>query len=319
MQFSRLAAALSFGALSAPLSAAATDLAVYDSADLSQPVGIIRTFETNQTGAQHYDFYSASGHPVGVNLANQNSNVWVHENTQTGEYSFGFIFARDEGGAPTNEASFAFRIVDSTGNVNVVVSDDPGEAVESSPGSFQGTFRYGNNTDGIMVSGLTGEQWTIIIDAVNFGSVSQWFAAGGAAGFGDDVSLTLGREYRITPVNNTVSTAPVDPRDTDSDGVLDGDDLFPCDGAASAVAYAPGQDVSAALLFEDHWPSQGDLDFNDVVLTYNYAFQLDAMGRTSRLRATLDVLAIGGFYHNGLALGLPAPASSVRQRGRGSP
>ncbi len=311
MQHLSISAVIAALVLGLPLGASATDLAVYDSTDLTQPIGIIQSFVTSGSAASNYNYSSSSGHPAGVNLANTHSNVWVHENSQTGEFAFGFIFAKDAGGAPTNSASFAFRIVDSTSNVAVAISDDPGEAVESSPGSFQGTFRYGNNTDGIMVAGIAGNNWTIIIDAVDFGSVTNWFAAGGASGYGDDISLTLGREYRITPVGNTVSSVPVDPRDSDSDGVLDSVDMFPCDGSASGEAYAPGKNVHTAVLFEDHWPDAGDLDFNDVVLTYNYAFQVDALGQPGLIRANIDVLAIGGDFHNGLGLSLPVPASEV--------
>lgn len=189
---------------------AATNLNVFESPDLINPFGTITTIATAQTGAQHYDYFSASGHPSDINLAKLNSNIWVHENTNNGEFSFGFIFARDNYGNDANSASFRFRIIDSLTNVVVSQSDDPGEAVETAPGIFQGTFNYNDNTDGIMVSGITGTGWTIIIDSVDFGDITNWYAASGEAGFGTDLSLTLGREYRITPFDNQVSDAPVD-------------------------------------------------------------------------------------------------------------
>jgi LruC domain-containing protein len=315
--------ALALVALFTPATASALELEVYDSADLSTPIGLIHTIQTTGSGAQHYDFYSASGHPVGVNVANPNANIWVHENTATGEFSFGFIFGQDNNGAPSNSANFAFRIVDTAGNVFVAVSDDAGEATESTPGSFQGTFNYGNNTDGIMVSGITGTSWTIIVDSVDFGNVTNWYAASGeVANFSDDLSLTLGREYRITPASNPVSVAPVDPRDTDSDGVLDASDIFPCDATASAVTYAPSATERAMLMFEDHWPQAADLDFNDVVVAYRYAFLQDANADVSSILLSIDPIAIGGAYSNGLALHLPVPSaaltSAVRRVGGGA-
>ncbi len=300
------------GIVLAPGAASALDLEVYDSVDLTTPIGLIHTFQTSGSGAAHYDFYSASGHPVGVNLANDHANIWVHENTTTGEFSFGFIFAQDANGAPSNAASFAFRIVDTAGNVFVAVSDDAGEAVETSPGSFQGTFNYGNNTDGIMVSGITGTNWTIIVDSVDFGNVTNFFASSGeVANYSDDLTLSLGHEYRITPASNPVSVAPVDPRDNDSDGVLDGSDVFPCDPSAAAVAYVPSATERSMLMFEDHWPQQADLDFNDVAVAYRYAFLLDANSHVSSILLTLDPMAIGGAFSNGLSLHLPVPATAV--------
>ena len=182
----------------------AATLGLYESSDLLSPLGQFQTIATAETGASHYAYSSASGHPSGVSLSPLSSNLWVHENTGTGEYTFGFIFSQDNG-VVTNEASLLFRIVGSDSNVFVSQSDDPGEAVETLPGAFEGDYWYSNNTDGIAVSGITGSNWTIIIDSVDFGNVTNWNAAGG----GGDIALTLGNEYRITLEGNTPSDAPV--------------------------------------------------------------------------------------------------------------
>ena len=182
----------------------AATLDVYESSDLTTPLGQIQTLATAQSGLQHYDYYSDSGHPAGVNLGPYNSNLWVHEDTSTGAYTFGFIFSQDKGGV-TNEASLLFRVVDSGANVYVAQSDDFGEATETSPGAFEGDYWYSNNTDGIAVSGITGSDWTIIIDSVDFGNVTDWHASGGDG----DMTLVLGEEYRITPEGHTPSGAPV--------------------------------------------------------------------------------------------------------------
>ena len=98
---------------------AGTTLNVYESPDLTNPFGQIQTIATAQTGAQHYSYSSASGHPSGVNLGTYNSSIWVHENTITGEYTFGFIFSKDNSPDSSNEASLRFRIVDSDTDVYV--------------------------------------------------------------------------------------------------------------------------------------------------------------------------------------------------------
>ena len=192
---------------------ASTTLDVYDW-DLSQltPIGQIDTIATNQTGAQHYDYYSASAHPSGVNLGYYNSNFWVHENTGNGELTFGFVFGLDNGPNDENNAELYFRIVDSTTDVYVSQSDDPGEAQEISPGWFEGDYWYNQNTDGVAVSGINGTGWTIMIDSVNFGDVTNWYAASGQlTDFTDDLSLIIGHEYRIVPEGETPSGSPVNP------------------------------------------------------------------------------------------------------------
>lgn len=100
-------------------------------------------------------------------------------------------------------------------------------------------------------------------------------------------------------------------QDSDQDGVPDSADVFPCDSTVSAEAFAPGRDVHGMILMEDQWPAFGDLDTNDVVATYNYAFGLDELGRTRRVRLTINVLAIGGLYDNGLGVHLPISRSAV--------
>lgn len=200
--------------VAAPSMASATLLDVYDSTSGSNVfVDNIHTIDTAQTGAQHYNYFSASAHPTDVNLGTYNSNIWVHQNTNTGEFSFGFVFSIDNSPDSFNVASLNFRIINSDTDVYVSQSDDPGEAVESSTeaGVFSASYRYGYNTDGIMVSGITGTDWTIIIDAVDFGDVQNWYAASGdtPSDFSTDLSLTLGNEYRITLNENDPSTAPV--------------------------------------------------------------------------------------------------------------
>lgn len=193
---------------------------VYDSTNPGPFVliGQIKTIQSAETGQSHYKFSSASGHPLCVNLQPRFANIWMHENTNDGDLTFGFIFSQDNGGV-SNAATVNFRIVDSgLPGPFVSQSDDPGEAVETPAGSnaFLGSYNYGDNTDGIAVSGISGTGWTVIIDSVNFGNITAWFAAGGGtsnttACTADlpDLPLTLGREYRLTPACNTPSGAPV--------------------------------------------------------------------------------------------------------------
>ncbi len=108
------------------------------------------------------------------------------------------------------------------------------------------------------------------------------------------------------------ASAPALAQDADGDGVPDGTDLFPCDATASAVSYAPAQGTQGTILFEDLWPEDfTDLDYNDIALAYHYEYRRDALGRVTSLRATFDVLALGGMIENGLGLHLPVARSAL--------
>ena len=73
-------------------------------------------------------------------------------------------------------------------------------------------YWYGKNTDGIAVSGITGSDWTVMIDSVDFGDVTNWYAASGeTSGSSDDLILTLGHEYRIVIEGETPSGSPINP------------------------------------------------------------------------------------------------------------
>jgi len=100
-------------------------------------------------------------------------------------------------------------------------------------------------------------------------------------------------------------------QDADMDGVINAADAFPCDTALSAQAFAPAEDTHGMILVEDQWPEVPDTDSNDLVATYNYVFDLDAQGRAHHIRLTVNVLAIGGIYTNGLALTLPIAKGDV--------
>ena len=105
-------------------------------------------------------------------------------------------------------------------------------------------------------------------------------------------------------------------QDSDQDGVPDGVDAFPCDGAVASVTYAPSVGTWSMLLFEDQWPLYTDLDFNDVVVRTHYRIYADALGGVVKVQAFFDTLALGGVFDNGLALQLPAPrgGASVQRR-----
>lgn len=132
----------------------------------------------------------------------------------------------------------------------------------------------------------------------------------------DIISLTSALDMVRVPTGLLATTlllsAPATglAQDSDADGVLNANDVFPCDAQSSGVAYAPGRGRFGVTMFEDRWPSAGDLDFNDLVVGWNYALRTSAEG-VHRIDATFDLRAVGAYQHLGLALGLPVDAANV--------
>lgn len=110
--------------------------------------------------------------------------------------------------------------------------------------------------------------------------------------------------------------------DTDGDGVEDIYDGHPCDASAAGSVFYPAEGIHGLFLFEDFWPQPLDEDFNDLVVSVNHDVRVDPQGRTTRILATLNVLALGGAIDIGLGVRLPIArtgASQVSLRVEGRP
>lgn len=88
--------------------------------------------------------------------------------------------------------------------------------------------------------------------------------------------------------------------DTDGDGVIDALDDFPDDATAAEAVYTPSDIGWGSLAFEDLWPSQGDYDFNDLVVNYRFTQISNAQSQVVRLEAKFRIKAIGASFRNGL-------------------
>lgn len=97
-----------------------------------------------------------------------------------------------------------------------------------------------------------------------------------------------------------LDSVTTNPADTDSDGVIDLEDMYPNDSLRAFATSYPAVGFGT-LLFEDLWPSVGDYDFNDLVVDYQYTVVSNAENNAVEARYTFVTRAIGGALHNGFA------------------
>lgn len=115
----------------------------------------------------------------------------------------------------------------------------------------------------------------------------------------------------VTAISNNGVPAIDKGGDTDGDGVQDELDAFPNDASKAYVTYYPSATGYASIAFEDNWPKKGDFDLNDLVVNYRYTFTNNAQNQTVELKGEFTPLASGASFHNGFAVQLPVPATSV--------
>ena len=63
--------------------------------------------------------------------------------------------------------------------------------------------------------------------------------------------------------------------------------------------------LDGTLAFEDLWPSKGDYDFNDLVISYDFSTTKNANEEILNISATFIVYAFGASFHNGFGFELP--------------
>jgi LruC domain-containing protein len=94
---------------------------------------------------------------------------------------------------------------------------------------------------------------------------------------------------------------PITSSDRDGDGVTDANDAYPDDPQRAYDSYYPTSGTGT-LAFEDHWPSLGDYDFNDLIMSYRYHLVLNASGSVKDVKITYTVNAVGAKYKNGFGI-----------------
>ncbi|MFZ4708031.1 MAG: LruC domain-containing protein [Bacteroidales bacterium] len=99
--------------------------------------------------------------------------------------------------------------------------------------------------------------------------------------------------------------------DQDADGVPDNTDDYPANPLLAHNNYYPGKTTYSSLAFEDLWPSNGDYDFNDLVLSYRFNQITNADNKAVKIEATLITEALGAILQNGIGFQLGCPGNKV--------
>ena len=141
------------------------------------------TLDSTQSAAADYNYYSWSGHPEGVSTWAHGAGMWVHQDTTTGEYSFGMIFSSANSGISlASSSSISLRVVGSDTATYVAISDENKEMSATGADAYTGNFVYKHNSDGFVIGGITGDNWSIIIDDIDYGDAIKtlhFFGDGG--------------------------------------------------------------------------------------------------------------------------------------------
>ncbi|MDO9510790.1 MAG: chitobiase/beta-hexosaminidase C-terminal domain-containing protein [Bacteroidales bacterium] len=86
--------------------------------------------------------------------------------------------------------------------------------------------------------------------------------------------------------------------DSDGDGVIDIEDDYPADPLRAFNTYYPATG-NGTLAFEDLWPSQGDYDFNDLVMNYKFKIVTNSQNKVVEFSSDFHVIAVGAGLKNG--------------------
>ena len=99
--------------------------------------------------------------------------------------------------------------------------------------------------------------------------------------------------------------------DSDGDGVNDELDDFPFDPNQAFNNFSPSANSTGTLVYEDLWPNQGDYDFNDLVVDYNFNSIANADNLIATLEGSFTIEHIGGAFHNGFGFVLPISPDNI--------
>ena len=126
----------------------------------------------------------------------------------------------------------------------------------------------------------------------------------------EDMQRNRGSDEDFNDAVFYVTSNPIEAIDRSSMPDADTDGPENNETGTPQTTYQPGEGQFASLVFEDLWPAEGDYDFNDMVIDYNVATQVQN-GDVQSLTATFVTRAAGASFANGFGFALPVDPEEV--------
>ncbi|OFY41117.1 MAG: hypothetical protein A2X18_12220 [Bacteroidetes bacterium GWF2_40_14] len=127
--------------------------------------------------------------------------------------------------------------------------------------------------------------------------------------FNDAVFYAVGTP--VTAIDYDDLPVVVDPTDTDGDGIPNDRDEFPNDPDVVYSTHYPSLNTYHSVAYEDLWPSRGDYDMNDVVVSYNSTHFLNGANKIVKITDRIKPLWSGGILDVGFGYQMGVSSSSV--------
>ncbi len=115
----------------------------------------------------------------------------------------------------------------------------------------------------------------------------------------------------VEAVNRNGIKPPVNPLDSDGDGVCDALDEYPNDATRAYNNHYPAVGQNGTVAFEDNWPNQGDYDLNDLVVSYHYNLITNAKNQVVEIKGDFAPIAAGASYENAFGVQFPFASTAV--------
>ncbi|MCF6239870.1 MAG: LruC domain-containing protein [Bacteroidales bacterium] len=167
---------------------------------------------------------------------------------------------------------------------------------ESLP-SYPNSLTFDSNDELWWATAIDGEGYTFIMDKVTGGWQER------------SIYSTVIHDLATLPYDQNA----IPSTDSDGDGIIDFYDEYPNDPNKATNTYTPSIYGWGSYAFEDLWPSQGDFDFNDLVLNYRYTNIANADGLVVETKLNFVIKNIGGSFRNGFGIQLNMDASLIQQ------
>ncbi len=133
-------------------------------------LGTITPYSGPLSGADNYNFWSASGHPIyGPTPMAQEGQIFFYNGADG--LNFTAIFDKDNSNTGASYVRWDITVLGSTIDPVVRLSDDNKELRQVGDNLFWGRWGYGKNTDGGVIGELGGFEWIITIDPLLYSNL----------------------------------------------------------------------------------------------------------------------------------------------------